>query len=428
MYGTLRNQGCYDAIIALCADRDLRQIDPAVLVALRVGAHQLLGMRVKPHAAVATTVDLTVAMAGRKPAGFVNAILRRIAPRDLESWLAIVAPARAADLPGHLAIRYSHPRWIVLAVATALGEDPAGSLAETEAALAADNERPLVHLAAVPGLSTQAELVLAGAEPARWSPLGGYLPGGDPAAIAPVADGRAWVQDEASQLAVLALARAGALTPPPEPGPTTEALVPSPEAGGIAKHWLDLCAGPGGKARLLAGLAGQQGAVVLAAELHQHRSVLIAAALRDTKVGQVITADGLAPPWLPASFDLVLADVPCSGLGSLRRRPEARWRRTPAEVTDLGATQRGLLASAIDATTPGGTVAYVTCSPLPAETSVVLADVLTTRDHVSVLDAPTILGEVPALRCPEPYSRYAQFWPHRHGTDAIFIALLRVGG
>ena len=126
VYGTLRNRACYDAIIALCADRDLSQIDPPVLEVLRMGAHQLLGMRIKAHAAVATTVDLAVAVAGRRPAGFVNAVLRRIAPRDLASWLELAAPDPAADPAGHLSVRYSHPRWIVSAFADALGESRPG--------------------------------------------------------------------------------------------------------------------------------------------------------------------------------------------------------------------------------------------------------------------------------------------------------------
>src|SRR5690349_7145966 len=241
VYGTLRNRGCYDAIIAMCADRDLTRIDPPVLEVLRMGAHQLLGMRTKAHAAVATTVDLAIAVAGRRPAGFVNAVLRRIAPRDLASWVELVAPDQAADPLGYLAVRYSHPRWIVSGFADALGEQAAGEsgLTATEAALAADQERPAVTLAAVPGLAVRGELADAGAKPARWSPFGAYLPGGDPGALTAVSERRAFVQDEASQLAVLALARA--------------------DTGGPDRAWLDLCAGPGGKARLLAGLAAESG-------------------------------------------------------------------------------------------------------------------------------------------------------------------------
>ncbi len=167
--GTLRGRGTYDAIIGLCADRDLDRIDPPVRDVLRVGAHQLLGTRIKPHAAVATTVDLAAAVAGRRRAGFVNAVLRRVGTRDLESWIEIAAPSRAADPVGHLSVRYSHPRWIVSAFADAIGDE---SLAETEAALAADRTRPAVTLAAVPGRGNVAELVAAGAVAARWSPYG----------------------------------------------------------------------------------------------------------------------------------------------------------------------------------------------------------------------------------------------------------------
>ncbi len=427
VYGTLRNRSCYDAIIAACADRDLAKIDPPVLETLRLGTHQLLGMRIKPHAAVATTVDLAVELAGRRPSGFVNAVLRRIAPRDLEAWIALVAPDRAADPAGHLAVRYSHPRWIVTALAEALGEEaaigeqvalgerevpdghsPGTGLTQTEAALAADQQRPAVTLVAVPGLATADDLAAAGAEAARWSPFGAYLAHGDPGAIGAIAEGRAAVQDEASQLAVLALTRA--------------------EMSGREGAWLDLCAGPGGKARLLAGIAAGRGATLAAVDAHEHRARLVAEALSGIATARALTADGTMPAWRPAAFDRVLADVPCTGLGSLRRRPEARWRRSPQDVGELGVLQRSLLTSAIEATRPGGVVGYVTCSPHLAETRDVVADVLASRDDVHVLDAPALLSEVPDLRCQAPYERYAQFWPHRHGTDAIFIALLHRSG
>ncbi len=142
---------------------------------LRLGTHQLLATRIQPHAAVATSVNLVKEAAGQRPAGFVNAVLRRVATRDLTAWLDIAAPPRDADPAGHLAVRYSHPRWIVEAFAAALGESPASGLAATEALLAADNERPAVHLCAVPGLASQQELTAAGCSPARWSQFGAYL-------------------------------------------------------------------------------------------------------------------------------------------------------------------------------------------------------------------------------------------------------------
>jgi 16S rRNA (cytosine967-C5)-methyltransferase len=186
-----------------------------------------------------------------------------------------------------------------------------------------------------------------------------------------------------------------------------------------------VCAGPGGKARLLAGLAASSGARLAAAEIREHRARLVRSATGTTGACGVLVADGSRPAWRPGRFDRVIADVPCSGLGALRRRPEARWRRTPADVTALGGLQRDLLFAALDAVRPGGIVAYVTCSPHPAETSDVVADVLARRADIAVLDAPAVLSEVPDLRS-GPRGQYAQFWPHRHGTDAIFLALLRV--
>jgi len=404
-YGALRGQGTYDAILAICCDRDLGRIDPPVRQVLRLGAHQLLATRIGAHAAVATSVDLAKDVAGPRPAGFVNAVLRRVATRDLESWLEIAAPSRDDDLAGHLAVRYSHPRWIVGALAEALGESAVTGLVETEAALAADGERPQVTLCAVPGLADREELVAGGATPARWSAFGAYLAQGDPAQVTAVAQGRAAVQDEASQLAAIALARA--------------------ETTGGRGAWLDLCAGPGGKARLLAGLAAAGGSRLLGADVRLHRAKLLRTAVAGIPAAAVITADGTAPAWRPGAFDRVLADVPCSGLGALRRRAEARWRRSPEDITELGPLQRRLLAAALDSAAPGGVVAYVTCSPHLAETRDVVTDVLAGRDDVEVLDAPAVLPEVPGLRCPEPHGAFAQFWPHRHGTDAIFLALLR---
>ena len=417
-YGTLRGQGSYDAVLAICCDRDLAALDPAVRDVLRLGTHQLLATRVQPHAAVATSVDLIRDVAGPRPAGFVNAVLRRVSTRDMSAWLDIAAPDRATDPAGHLAVRHSHPRWIVEAMADALGEELAGALSETEAALAADNERPRVHVCVIPGLADRQELVAAGCEPARWSEFGAYLAEGDPSALPPMAAGLAGVQDEASQLAALAVARAGL--------DGTDSLLAEPGASGDDR-WLDLCAGPGGKARMLAGLAAGARARLMAAELREHRARMVREATGVTGRSAVIVADGRTPAWRQASFSRVIADVPCSGLGALRRRPEARWRRTAADIAGLGLLQRALLRTALDSARPGGLVGYITCSPHLAETRDVVQAVLAERPGTEVLDAPAVLGEVPGLACPQPYERYAQFWPHRHGTDAIFVALLRRG-
>jgi 16S rRNA (cytosine967-C5)-methyltransferase len=423
-YGTLRGQGTYDAVLAACSDRPLARLDPPVRHVLRLGAHQLLATRVGAHAAVATSVDLVKSVAGPRASGYVNAVLRRVATRDLDAWLTIVAPDPVTDPDGYLAIRHSHPRWIVAAFRDALGEQGA---AELEAALAAGNVRPHVTLATFPGGPPPAAVMPDDATPGRWSPYAFTLAAGDPSPL--VASGAAAVQDEASQLAALALTRVP-LVPP---------------AGDRGELWLDLCAGPGGKARLLRGLAAAPPAAasptgtasptgaaapraaLIAAELHPHRAALVRSAL-DRVPGQpapseVIVADGTRPPWPDGRFDRVLVDAPCSGLGALRRRPEARWRKSQDDLPALAAGQRALLRSALAACRPGGVVAYVTCSPVPAETRDVVAAVARDVPGTEILDAPAVLSEVPDIRSPSPL--LAQLWPQRHGTDAIFIALLR---
>jgi len=409
-YGTLRGLGTYDAVLAACSDRPLDKLDPPVLHVLRLGTHQLLATRVGAHAAVATSVDLAKAVAGPRVSGYVNAVLRRVSTRDLDGWLPIVAPAPDSDPDGFLAVRYSYPRWIVRAYREALG---AAAGAELAAALAAGNERPRVTMAAFPAGPGRDAVLPEGAQPCRWSPYGFTLPGGDPGEL--VADGRAAVQDEGSQLAAIALASA--------------------PAGGGDGAWLDMCAGPGGKARLLYGLAATRGARLVAADIRPHRAALVASALaRPGQAGSgpsaasgyaVVVADGQRPPWRDGAFDRVLADVPCSGLGALRRRPEARWRKSESDLAALAEPQRRLLRSAIAACRPGGVVGYVTCSPLAAETYDVVSDVVRSVGDVEILDTPAVLSNVPDLRSPSP--RAAQLWPHRHGTDAIFIALLRCG-
>lgn len=395
-YGTLRGRGTYDAVLALCSDRELRRIDAPLLDVLRLGAHQILATRIPPHAAVGTTVELARSVAGPGQAKFANAVLRKVATRDMDAWLQIVAPADA-DATTRLSVLYSHPKWIVSALRDAVGPD------EIEDLLAADNARPRVTLVARPGRVTLQELYEAGAEPTLYSPYAAVLPEGDPAGIAAVREGRAAVQDEASQMVALALADA------PLDGRDT--------------RWADLCAGPGGKAGLLSALATRRDARLLAADVQPHRAGLVRRAV-DARAG-VVAADGTAPAWRPGSFDRVMVDAPCTGLGALRRRPESRWRRGPGAVAELGALQRKLLATALESARPGGVVAYVTCSPHLAETRVVVDDVLGRRDDVERLDAPAVLTSLSPALTGVGDGPYAQFWPHRHGTDAMFLALLR---
>jgi len=383
--GTCRAMGSYDRVIERAGGRPLRSLQPAVIDVLRLGCHQLLAMRVPTHAAISATVDLAALEVGERVSGVVNAVLRKVARHDWEAWLDLLT--EGLDDVERLALGTHHPRWIVEAWAQVLPAD------ELEAALVADNVAPMPHLVVRPGLAARSEL---GGEPARWSPYGAYA-AGDPGQVAAVAEGRAGVQDEGSQLVALALSR----------------------VEGPSGWWLDLCAGPGGKSALLAGLAREQGSRLVAAELQEHRARLVAGNLRaypEPKPVCLVT-DGLRPAWAEASFTKVLADVPCTGLGALRRRPESRWRRSPADLPGLVALQRGLLASAIRATAPGGVIAYVTCSPHPDETASVVAG----STGVEVLRAADYLPEVPDCASGD----FVQLWPHRHGTDAMFLALLR---
>jgi 16S rRNA (cytosine967-C5)-methyltransferase len=376
-------------------------VDPEVLALLQLGAYQLLRTRIPSHAAVATTVELARATGNARATGFVNAVLRKISARTFEQWCDDVG--RGASPMGHLALRHCHPGWIVGAFTAALTEDgTAPDLAEVEAALAADDERPVTHLVAWPGrLERDALVAESGGVPAPYSPFGVRLEsGGSPGALASVREHRAGVQDEGSQLCALALSEL------PLTGPD--------------QRWLDLCAGPGGKAALLAALADRRGAVLTANELHPHRAELIAAAVEGWQV-DIRVGDARDLPGDDRGFDRILLDAPCTGLGALRRRPEARWRRTPDDLAALVELQADLLDAAIRLVRPGGVIGYVTCSPHPAETLEQIDDLFERRKDVELLDARPAFPGVDQLGD----SLTVQLWPHRHGTDAMFFAALR---
>lgn len=396
--GTIRKRGTYDAILAACIDRPLSKVEAKVLDALRLGTHQLLSMRVPTHAAISTTVDLVRARSSSGAGGFANAVLRKVAQQDLPSWVDRVTPDPRTAPTRYAEIAYSHPRWVVDELRSAVGPD------ELFALLEADNQPPKVTLVARPGRSAREELP---GEPTPYSPYGSILPGGDPGEVPAVAQGRAGVQDEGSQLVAATLAAA-----PLE---------------GRDETWLDLCAGPGGKAALLAALAAERGARLVANERQEHRAGLVRRSLRGADgVTGIVTGDGTAPPYRHDAFDRVLVDAPCTGLGALRRRPEARWRRRADDLLGLVLLQRRLVSAAIDLVRPGGVVLYATCSPVLSETRGVVGSVLDNRRDVVLEDATPLLAGVPD--CAGPVPGTVQLWPHRHGTDAMFMALLRKTG
>ncbi len=379
VHGTLRRRGTYDAILDQVAKQGVAGIDPPVLDALRLGVHQLLGMRVPSHAAVSTTVDLVRRQVGHKPTAFVNAVLRKVARRGLGDWLDVVA-ARLPETE-RLAVVESHPAWMVEALGDALvaaGRDRA----ELPALLEADNASPRVTLVARPGLAEPDALP---GEPGRLSPYARVLDGGVPGDLPEVRDGRAGVQDEGSQMVAIT-----AIDAPLE---------------GRDERWLDLCAGPGGKAALLGAVAAQRGAHLVANEAQPHRADLVRKTVRQLPDVEVTVHDGREGPWEPGSFDRVLVDAPCTGLGALRRRPESRWRRRAEDVPELVTLQVELLGRALSLVRPGGVVVYATCSPHREET-------------VGVVEAATASGvaELEDVR---------RWWPHVDGTDAMFAAVLR---
>jgi 16S rRNA (cytosine967-C5)-methyltransferase len=405
-YGTLRRQGYYDAVISLAAGRPVDKIDPAILDVLRLACHQLLSMRVAQHAAVDESVQLAKTVGSNSATGFVNGVLRTITRTPAAEWQER-ALATAKNDDERLAILHSHPVWIIRAFRSALAAE--GRADEIQDLLEADNVAPRVSLVALPGHSTVAEL---DAYASTYSPIGATLDGGDPLHIPAVRAGNARVQDEGSQLAALALSRARPIVK--------------------GERWLDLCAGPGGKAALLAAEAAAGGATLTANEVVPARAELVRKALAVfDPAPEVWESDGTTVgDDHPEEFDRILIDAPCTGLGALRRRPEARWRKSPRDVAHLSGLQSNLLNAAIAALKPGGILAYVTCSPHLAESKVIVEGALKKWGAaIERVDTPAVLAgitgsELDLGATDGAATPYAQLWPHRHGTDAMFIQLI----
>jgi 16S rRNA (cytosine967-C5)-methyltransferase len=380
-YDALRWEGTLDWALGHVLSRPLTDVEPALRRVLRLGALQLLRSAVPARAAVATSVALAREQVPAKratgAAGFVNGVLRALdRRRDQLPW-----PDPGEDVVGHLVLTTGHPRWVVEDLLARHDADRVAAI------LAADDEPPGLTLRAVGDRDALvAELAAEGvaAEPGAAAEAV-RAPGADPRRLAAVAEGRAVPQDEASMQVVHATGT--------RPGDRV----------------LDLCAGPGGKATFLAELAGAEGAVT-AVELHPHRAELIRqAAARQGVTIDVRVGDATAPPVEPDdTFDRVLVDAPCTGLGTGRRRPEVRWRRQPEDATELAALQRRLLLAAAERVAPGGTLTYAVCTWTAAET-----DEVVQACEPELEDA----GFVPGER--------RQLWPDRDDTDGMYIATWR---
>lgn len=385
-YGVLRNQILYDHYIQDCANREVSAIEPEVLDVLRLGVHQVVAMRVPDHAAVDSTVQLIREKSSpgqaQARAGFVNAILHCL----------IRARDAGFPEPADLSLRYSHPQWIVDSYREALVSH--GRDAAEVAELMTSNNEPAKPVLAV----RSGELAIEGTVPGHWSPVARVVDSVIPSDLIAGKSLDLIVQDEGSQLVAQAF------------------LLAQPQ--GREAAWLDMCAGPGGKAALISDSV-PEGVSFTAVELHEHRATLVLNIVQPET--RVLIGDSRNRPWGNIFFDRVLVDAPCTGLGALRRRPEARWRKSESDLRDLNPLQEELLMAAIDSTRSGGVICYVTCSPHVDETQGILGSILEQRSDVALEDARPLFPGVSDLGS----GPTVQLWPHVHGTDAMFFALLR---
>jgi 16S rRNA (cytosine967-C5)-methyltransferase len=389
LYGTLRMQGRHDYILQQVSDRPLSEVDDGIVDICRMGVHQLFEMRVATHAAVSATVELARKVIGESKASFVNAILRKVSSQTLEQWLE--PTSLVTDPIERLSIQYSHPEWIVSAYFDLLKDHQ-----RVEQELAANNVPAMPTLVSWPGDSTQSELVELGAVATEYSPYGARFDGA-PGSLKIIRHRKAGVQDEGSQLVAHIFSLA-----------TKE-----------SKTILDLCAGPGGKAALLAHLANVNGQEFTANEISETRAKLVKNVIGKFLV-QVGDARDIAA--LGESYDAILADVPCTGLGALRRRPEVRWRRTVQDLRGLLVLQRELSDAAISVLNPGGVFGYATCSPHFSETSGEVLRIL--KDHPE-LEQIEIAQYLPPNLEGAVRDKSLSLWTSKHGTDAMFLALFR---
>ena len=389
LYGTLRMQGRHDYIAAQVSDRPWSEVDSGIVDVVRLGAHQLFEMRVPSHAAVSATVELARKVLGESKASFVNALLRKMSAQSLDQWLA---PAELISDPvERLSIIYSHPEWIVSAYFDLLRDFP-----EVESLLSANNLAATPTIVWWPGRSSAEELISLGAQPTKYSDYGMKIDGA-PSTLEAVRHRRAGVQDEGSQLVAQIFAK----------------VVSSQD------NWLDLCAGPGGKAALLSSLAKESGKKFTANEISAPRAKLVEQVIGGARL---LVGDGRDIATLGEKYGAILADVPCTGLGALRRRPEVRWRRTVADLRELTQLQRELSDAAISVLEDGGFFGYATCSPHLAETSIAVSDVLRKHPELELVDLQPYL---PAELNSAMRDKSLSLWTHRHETDAMFLAVFR---
>ena len=388
LYGTIRMQGKHDWVLAQISDRPWSEVDPGIVDLCRLGVHQIHEMRIPDHAAVAATVEVARKRIGESKASFVNALLRSVTRKSIEEWFTPFD--EITDVVERFAIQFSHPEWIVSAY-----YDLLKNWDEVVLALKINNEAATPTLVSWPGFSTQQDLIDIGGEPTEFSPYGVHWKG-NPGALDLIKSRKIGVQDEGSQLVAEVFAKVAQ-----------------------GSSWLDLCAGPGGKAALLSSIARQRDIRFTANEVSAARAVLVTQVVHGDRV---LVSDGRTIGSSAEKFDAILIDAPCTGLGALRRRPEVRWRRTLQDLRALTQLQRELVESAIQALRPGGVLGYATCSPHLAETSIQVADIK--KKHPGLQQV--IVDEyLPSSLVGATRDGAMSLWTHKHGTDAMYLALFR---
>jgi 16S rRNA (cytosine967-C5)-methyltransferase len=393
-YGTLRLRGRIDAALGQGLDRPLRRVEPALLNLLRLGAYQLLCMSGVPDPAV---VDEAVSLARKlgleRATGFTNAVLRGLARKRDEN--AIVYPDFATDPVGHLESFGSLPRWLAERLVAELGAEEARAFA------LACTEAPPRSVRVCAGVDRLAVAQALGGRPTDYAPSGVTAAALDPVRAEGFDRGEYVVQDEASQLVPLLL---GA-----EPGDTV----------------VDCCAAPGTKAVQIAEQVGPRGEVI-ALELHRARLALIHNAARRLRLANLRPLERDVAKGFDlqgrAFYQRILVDAPCTGLGTLRRNPDARWRLRPDDVPRAAESAFSILSSAARYVEEGGVLVYSVCTFTPEETTGVLSRFLESHPDFRVDDPRPFLPE--AARELASDGRALATWPQRHGCDGFFAVRL----
>ncbi|HVP29055.1 MAG TPA: 16S rRNA (cytosine(967)-C(5))-methyltransferase RsmB [Myxococcota bacterium] len=399
VYGTLRWRGRLDFLLAKVLDRELEKLEPTVVAALRLGAYQIVfSERIPASAAVDESVRCVHALGAERAGGLVNAVLRRFA----SEFQRIPLPTLEEDPLAHLTHALSLPGWVAEALLEQFGAEEAAAIGKALTDVPPRTVRANPLRGSRDALLADLRERFPNAEACRLAPLGIQLgrrgdPGRDPAFL----DGRCTVQDEAAQLVVELLA--------PEPG----------------ERVLDACAAPGAKATAIAERIGVDGQV-LALDRHARRLGLLRRDARRLGLENVTTQVRDASASLDdlvaeRGFDRVLVDAPCSGLGVLRRNPDARWRVLPGDVAKLARTQRAILSQAASCLRPGGTLVYSTCTLLREENEAVIESFLSERPEFRLVPAAELPGVVQPVVTPEGFLRCL---PNRHDTDGFFAARL----